>query len=85
MKVPLPHLHNLPRHVQDAACCSAEEASQAGGGAISDHSSPYRLSFTVQQPPLLLSLLPLPQLQLPLLLVVTQPHQNLLLFTDIMN
>ncbi len=74
MKVTLPHLHNLPRHVQDAACCSAEEASQAGDGAISDHSTPDRLSFTIQQPPPLLSLLPLPQLQLPFLLMVSQPH-----------
>lgn len=81
MKVTLLHLHDLPRHVQDAASCSAEEASQAGDGAISDHSTPYRLSFAIQQPPLLLSLLPLPQLQLPLLLMVPQPHQTLLLFT----
>lgn len=74
MKVALPHLHNLPWHVKDAACCPAEEASQAGDGAIPDHSSPYRLSFAIQQPPSLLSLLPLPQLQLPLLLMVPQPH-----------
>lgn len=77
-----PHLHNLPWHVEDAACCSAEEASQAGDGAVPDHSSPDRLSFTIQQPPSLLSLLPLPQLQLPLFLMVTQPNQTLFLWTD---
>lgn len=79
IKVTLSHLDDLPRHVQDATCCSAEEAPQTGDGAISDHSAPYRLSFTIQHPPPLLSLLPLPQLQLPLLLMVTQPHQTLLL------
>lgn len=74
IKVTLSHLHNLPRHVEDAACCSAEEASQAGDWAIPDHSSPYGLSFTIQQPSSLLSLLSLPQLQLPLFLMVTHPH-----------
>lgn len=45
--VALPHLHNLPWHVQDATCCPAEEASQAGGGAISDNSTANRLRFPI--------------------------------------
>ena len=81
LRVTLLHLHNLPGHVQNAACCFAQEAAEAGGGAVPDHTSPYRLRFTIQHPPPLLSLLPLPQLQLPLLLVVAQPHQKLLLCT----
>lgn len=82
VKLFLLYLNNLPWHVQDAASCSTEEASQAGGGAVSDHSSTYGLSFSVQQPPPLLPLLPLPHLQLPLFLVVTQPHKQLFLYTD---
>lgn len=69
-----PHLHNLPGHVQDAACCSTEEISQASGGTTSDHTSTHRLSFTIQQLPLLPPLFPLPQLQLPLFFMVTEPH-----------
>lgn len=65
------HLHNLPRHVKDAASCPAEEAPQAGDWAISDHTSSYRLSITIQQFPPLPSFFPLLQLKLPLLFVVT--------------
>lgn len=76
------HLHYLPRHVKDAASCSAEEASQPGGGTISDHSSSCRLAFSIKQPPPLLPLLSLPKLQLPLFLMVTQPYKNLLLYAE---
>lgn len=75
----LTHLHDLPRHVQDAAGRPAEEAAQAGDRTAPDHTSSDRLSFAVQHPPPLLPFLPLPQLQLPLLLMVAQPHQTLLL------
>lgn len=56
------HLHNLPWHVKDAARCPAKETSQASGGTTSDHSSTYRLGFTIQEPSPLLPLLPLSQL-----------------------
>lgn len=67
----LTNLHNLPGHVKDAASCSAKEAPQACDWTISDHTSSYRLSFTIQQLPPLPPLLPLLQLKLPLLFVVT--------------
>lgn len=67
----LTHLHNLPGHVKDAASCPAEEAPQTCDRTISDHTSSYRLSFTIQQFPPLPPLLPLLQLKLPLLFVVT--------------
>lgn len=81
-KVICHHLHNLPWHVQDAARCAAQEASQPSGGPPSNDSSSDRLWFSIQQLPPLLLLLPLPQLQLPLLLVIAQPHQSLLLGWD---
>lgn len=70
----VPYLHNLPWHVKDAACRPAQEAPQTSDGAIPDDSSPYSLCFAIQHPPSLLSLLPLLQLQLPLLFMVSQPH-----------
>lgn len=73
------HLYNLPWHVQDAPRSSTEEASQAGGGPVSYHPSPYRLGLPIQKPPSLLSLLPLSQLQLPLFFMVAEPQQNFLL------
>lgn len=82
MKPTLPNLNDLPWHVQDAAGGPAEETSQARGGAIPDHSTSDGLSLTIQHPSFLPSLFPLPELQLPLLLMVTQPHQMLLLSSD---
>lgn len=61
-RIALHYLDNLPRHIEDAASCSAEEAPQACDGTTSDHSSAHWLSLPIQQPPPLFPLLSLLQL-----------------------
>lgn len=81
-RIALHYLDNLPRHIEDAPSCSAEEAPQACDGTTSDHSSADRLSLPIQQPPPLFPLLSLLQLQLPLFLMVAQPNLMFLLHTE---
>lgn len=72
------YLHNLPGQIQDAARCPAQVTAQPFGEGIADHSSACHRPTILQTPPLP-PLLPLPSLQLPLLLVEAQPDQTLFL------
>lgn len=72
-----PHLHDLPRKVQNAAGCSLQEAPQPCGGPVS-HGPGLQHAFSLQAP-LLLASQALSGLQLPLLLVEPEPDQPLFL------
>lgn len=75
---PPQYLHDLPGQVQDAARCPAQVTAQPFREGITDHSSTCHHP-TILQPSPLPPLLPLPSLQLPLLLVEAQPDQTLFL------
>lgn len=71
-----PHLHNLPRKVQNAAGGSSQEAPESCGGPVSNGLWCALCPF--QTPPFPASEA-LSGLQLPLLLVEPQPDQPLFL------